>query len=145
MLGRWWGGAVAAVECRTWGVSDGRAGGGRDGGGAGLRRSPGAARAALAAAAHPPAVQPGARGAARALRLAIHERAQRGHEAQVVEHGRPQLEREIADLLERAIDDLQALRKPRILRRVEVQPERAQGLSDLVVQLARHAPSLGLL
>src|SRR5205814_4549192 len=84
--------------------------------------------------------------------LPVEVRAQRRLEAQVVELRGAQAERELAYTLERVLHRLDAFGDARAQRRVagelqrlELDLERGERLADVVVQVAREAPTLLLL
>ena len=86
-------------------------------------------------------------------RRAIQVRSHRGHQPQFIQHGRPEVQRDAAHLLEHAID--QAVALPQVRRRrtrvgahhrpLQIDPDRRERLADLVVQLAGDAAPLLLL
>ena len=89
----------------------------------------------------------------RLLRERIGQPLERRHEAEVVEHGRAKLDREAADVLERAHDLLPQLGqggagrvvRERLLERLQPEQDRGQRLPRLVVELAREPLTLQLL
>src|SRR5688572_14269294 len=71
------------------------------------------------------------------------------HDAEVVEHGGPKVERELPHALQELVDELARLDEIRLLivptRRVERELDAGEHLPDLVVELTGDAPSLPLL
>jgi hypothetical protein len=90
--------------------------------------------------------------AIRSAPRSLSEPLERGHEAEVVERLRAQLDREPADVLERRAHELAQLRRaavsvalPFVLERLEPEQDRRERLAGLVVQLAREPRPLELL
>ena len=76
--------------------------------------------------------------------------SKRGHQAEVVEHRRPEIEREIAHLLDQPLRNqagaAEPVGRPGVRgRHLELQFQAGERLSDFVVQLARDPPPLRLL
>ena len=92
-------------------------------------------------------LQPGQRG------LPLGVPAQRRLQAQIVEHGRAQVQREVMHLFQHALDHLEALFQARrqgvgarrLQQRLQVHFGDGEGLADFVVELAREVPAFGLL
>ena len=86
------------------------------------------------------------------LHLAIDQPAQGGGQAQVVEHRGPQVQRQVAHLLDGPVHDIEALLLScptlgagRGLEGMQIDADRGERLPDLVVQLASEVATFGLL
>lgn len=85
------------------------------------------------------------------LRLAIDQPSQRRGQAEVVKHRRPQVEHEVAHLINGEPDDAESvlnaglhLGTARALEDFEIGADRGEGLTDFAVQLPRRVATFGL-